>query len=236
MANDQGAPSSLRRLSFDVRRMLQALLTDARVQSVLVPVLAVVTALFVGAGVILVTGGNPLLAYAGLYEGSIGCPGALSEGGIDVTQLVCADSIADWLVTSAPFITAGLAVAVAFKCGLFNIGVEGQLLAGSLASVFVGYQLTGLPWLIHLPLAIVAGFAAGAVWGAIPGVLKAFTGAHEVIVTIMLNYIAATMTSYLLAGAMKDPASGAVARTPYILPGGHGRADVVAAVQDHTRL
>jgi general nucleoside transport system permease protein len=189
---------------------------DDRVQAVLVPVLAVITALILGAGVILVSGGNPLLAYAGLYEGSIGCPGALSDGSLDVTRLVCADSIADTLVTATPFIVAGLAVAIAFKCGLFNIGVEGQLLAGSLATVFVGYSISGIPAVVHIPLALLAGVAAGAVWGGIPGVLKAFTGAHEVIVTIMLNYIAATMTSYLLSGVMKDPGSGAVARTRYI--------------------
>jgi ABC-type uncharacterized transport system permease subunit len=216
MANEQGAPSSPRRSLSCIRRLRRTLLTDARGQAVLVPVLAVLTALVVGAGVILISGGNPLLAYAGLYEGSIGCPGALSDGGVNATRLVCADSLADWLVTATPYITAGLAVAIAFKCGLFNIGVEGQLLAGSLASVLVGYKLTGMPRVVHLPLAITAGVAAGAVWGAIPGALKAFTGAHEVIVTIMLNYIAATMTSFLLSGVMKDPASGAVARTPYI--------------------
>jgi simple sugar transport system permease protein len=181
-----------------------------------VSVLSVITALIVGAFVILVSGGDPLLAYAGLYEGSIGCPGALTDGGVDVTKLVCADSIADTLVTATPFIIAGLSVALAFKGGLFNIGVEGQLLAGSLATVFVGYGVTGIPAILHIPLALIAGVAAGAVWGGIPGVLKAYTGAHEVIVTIMMNYIAAIMTNYLLSGAMKDPASGAVARTRYI--------------------
>jgi ABC-type uncharacterized transport system permease subunit len=185
------------------------------VQAVLVPVLAVITALLIGAGIIVVSGGNPAIAYAGLYEGSIGCPGALTDGG-DLSQLVCAESLADLFVTATPFIAAGLAVALAFKCGLFNIGVEGQLLAGSLATVFVGYSLIGLPPIVHIPLALLAGVAAGGAWGAIPGFLKAFTGAHEVIVTIMLNYVAATMTSYLLSGVMKDPASGAVARTRFI--------------------
>lgn len=185
-------------------------------QAALVPVLSVITALIVGAFVILLSGGNPLLAYAGLYEGSIGCPGALSGGGVDVTELVCVDSVADTLVTATPFIIAGLSVALAFKGGLFNIGVEGQLLAGSLATVFVGYSISGIPAIVHIPLALLAGVAAGAVWGGIPGVLKAFTGAHEVIVTIMMNYIAAILTNYLLAGAMKDPASGAVARSRYI--------------------
>jgi simple sugar transport system permease protein len=105
---------------------------------------------------------------------------------------------------------------LAFKGGLFNIGVEGQLLAGSLATVYVGYVISGIPAIVHIPLALLAGVAAGGVWGGIPGVLKAYTGAHEVIVTIMMNYIAAIMTSYLLSGVMKDPASAAVARTRYV--------------------
>jgi general nucleoside transport system permease protein len=195
---------------------LRQLWGDARFQAVLVPVLSVVTALALGAVIIFVSGGNPLRAYAGLYEGSIGCPGSLSRGAPEVTRLVCADSVADTLITATPYILAGLAVAVAFKGGLFNIGAEGQLLAGSLAAVLVGYSISGVPRLVHVPLALAAGIAAGAAWGAIPGALKAFTGAHEVIVTIMLNYVAATMTSFLLSGVMKDPRSGAVARTRYI--------------------
>ncbi len=189
----------------------------AATQSILVPVLSVVTALLVGAVIILVSGGNPVRAYEGLYEGSIGCPGALSgDDGIQVTRLVCASSVTDTLVTATPFVIAGLAVAFAFKGGLFNIGVEGQLLAGSLAAVLAGYQIHGLPPVVHITVALAAGIAAGAAYGAIPGLLKAYTGAHEVIVTIMLNYVAGTMTSYFLSGAMKDPRSGAIARTPYI--------------------
>lgn len=217
MAEPGAEPAARQSLVSRFSRLRRRSLLGAGGQALLVPVLAVMTALIAGAGVILASGGNPALAYAGLYEGAIGCPGALSDG-IDVTGLVCAESLADWLATAAPYITAGLAVAVAFKCGLFNIGVEGQLLAGALASVWVGYSISGLPLVIHLPLALAAGVAAGAAWGAIPGVLKAYTGAHEVIVTIMLNYVAGTMTSYLLSGAMKDPASGAVARTRFIAP------------------
>jgi len=222
---DPGAPTAAPRTPHGRRPSLSAWarsrLRDRYVQAALVPVLAVVTALVLGAGVIAVSGGDPLLAYEGLYEGSIGCPGALSEGRVVPGKLVCADSLADWLVTAAPYITAGLAVALAFKAGLFNIGVEGQLLAGSLATVWVGYSVSGLPAVIHAPLALLAGVAAGAAWGAIPGALKAFTGAHEVIVTIMLNYVAATMTSFLVSGVMKDPGSGAVARTRYIAPAAH---------------
>jgi simple sugar transport system permease protein len=88
---------------------------------------------------------------------------------------------------------------------LFNIGAEGQLFIAGLASVYVGYTVTGLPAIIHLPLAILAGIIAGAIWGAIPGFLKARTGAHEVINTIMMNYIAFRLTDHLLQGPMARP-------------------------------
>ncbi len=167
-----------------------------------VPLLAVVTALVLGAVVIVATGGNVLLAYQGLWEGSLGRPQSVSES----------------LVWATPYIFGGLAVALAFKAGLFNIGVEGQISVGSLASVFVGYGVTGVPYPWHLLLATVAGVLAGAIWGAIPGVLKARTGAHEVIVTIMLNYIAIQTTSFLVSGVMKDPSPLiANAQTPKIL-------------------
>jgi simple sugar transport system permease protein len=194
------------------------LLRDPGGQALLLPVLAVITALFIGAIVILISGGNPLLAYAGIYEGSIGCPGTVSQGSFAPAQLVCWRSTAGTLVTAAPYITAGLAVAIAFKCGLFNIGAEGQLLAGSLVAALAGYAISGIPAVIHVPLALLAGIAAGAFWGFIPGFLRAYTGAHEVIVTIMLNYVAAILTTYLLSGAMKDPNAGAIPQTPHIHP------------------
>jgi ABC-type uncharacterized transport system permease subunit len=166
------------------------------------PLLAVVTAFLLGAIVIAVTGGDVLKAYQGLWEGSLGRPQSISES----------------LVWATPYIFGGLAVALAFKAGLFNIGVEGQIALGSLASVYVGYAVTGVPFPFHLILAVVAGCLAGALWGAIPGFLKARTGAHEVIVTIMLNYIAIQMTSFLVSGPMKDPNPLiANAQTPKIL-------------------
>jgi simple sugar transport system permease protein len=98
--------------------------------------------------------------------------------------------ISETLLSATPLIFAGLAVAVGFRAGLFNIGVEGQLYVGAIFAVYVGFAFTGLPWFIHLPLAILAGMLGGALWGFVPGFLKAKTGAHEVIVTIMMNYIA----------------------------------------------
>ncbi|SRR6266567_1079349 len=174
--------------------------------ALIVPLLAVLTALLLGAVIIVVTGGDAARAYQGLWEGSLGRP----------------RSISDTLVRATPYIFAGLAVALAFKGGLFNIGAEGQIIVGSLASAFVGYALQGVPFPIHLILAILSGMLAGALWGAIPGFLKAATGAHEVIVTIMLNYVAINVASYLLGGPMKDknPAV-AIAETPPILDSAH---------------
>jgi ABC-type uncharacterized transport system permease subunit len=172
----------------------------------LVPILAVLTAFVVGGIVIAIAGGNPISAYLGLLEGAFGSTKALSETSV-------------W---ASPYIFAGLAVALAFKGGLFNIGAEGQLALGAVASAWVGYALPGLlgiklPTIIHLPITVLAGIIAGGIWGAIPGWLKARTGGHEVINTIMMNYIALNMVSYLLNGPMKDPNPlNVIARTPEI--------------------
>src|SRR6266446_10434084 len=138
--------------------------------SLAIPLLAVITALILGGVVIAATGGDVLRAYQGLWEGSLGRPRGIS----------------DTLVRATPYIFAGLAVALAFKGGLFNIGVEGQIAVGSITSAVAGSAIQGVPFPLHLLVALLAGALAGAVWGGIPGALKAFTGAHEVIVTIML--------------------------------------------------
>ncbi len=148
----------------------------------IVPLLAVITALAIGAVIIWLTGKDPIAAFSGLWAGSFGSPRAIERT----------------IIRSTPFIIAGLAVALGFKAGLFNIGAEGQLYAGSVMAVLVGFSFTGLPPLIHIPLAIAAGALGGALWGGIPGVLKARTGAHEVITTIMLNFIAIRMTDWLI--------------------------------------
>jgi simple sugar transport system permease protein len=112
----------------------------------------------------------------------------------------------------------GLAVALAFKCGLFNIGAEGQVALGSLAAAYVGYSVHA-PAIIHLPLTLAAGMLGGFLWGAVPGFLKARTGAHEVITTIMMNYLALQFVGLMLQGPMKDPRpSLASAQTAPLLP------------------
>ena len=132
-------------------------------------------------------------AYTALFRGSIFNPASLySNGGVPVFG-----PISDTLLNAAPLIMGGLAVAVAFRAGLFNIGVQGQLIAGAICAGYVGFHFT-MPSGIHLFVALLAGIIGGAVWGGIIGVLKAKTGAHEVITTIMLNYVALGLLTYLL--------------------------------------
>jgi simple sugar transport system permease protein len=174
--------------------------------AMIIPFLAILTAVILGGIIIISVGGNPLLAYAGLIQGSFGSAKALSETAVWAT----------------PFIFAGLAVAFAFKGGLFNIGAEGQLALGATTSALIGYALPrwlgfDIPWIIHLPLAIIVGMTAGAIWAGIVGFLKAYTGGHEVINTIMMNYIALNTISFLLNGPMKDRnPNNVIARTPLI--------------------
>lgn len=166
--------------------MLRADVSGMSTRAVLMlPVAAVVTALALGAVIMVATGVDARAvgqSYVALAQGSVGSVFAISET----------------LTAAAPLILAGLGVAIGFRAGLFNIGAEGQLLAGGMTSLFVGFSITGLPIFIHLPIALVAGAAAGAFWGAIAGWLRASTGAHEVITTIMLNFVALRLVDFLL--------------------------------------
>ena len=191
----------MNRFLSSVRRLLRPML---------IPVLALFTALVIGAVIMWIFGDPPLKAYKGLFEGAFGDPKAWART----------------IRKMSPFILAGLSVAVAFKAGLFNIGASGQFLMGTVASVAVGINFDGLPAAIHLPLALLAGIAGGAAWGAIPGILKVYTGAHEVIVTIMLNYIAANFAGWLVyaggsqgqtPGPLWDRTARAISETPDVL-------------------
>jgi len=166
-----------------------------------IPVAAVLLALLIGAIILLVSGANPIQAYAALFRGAFGSMTALGRT----------------LEKATPLVFSGLAVAFAFKAGLFNIGAQGQLLFGAITSAAIGFGIEGLPAIIHVPLALLGGALAGALYGAIPGALKVYTGAHEVITTIMLNYVAINITDYLADGPWKDTSAGnVVARTPAI--------------------
>lgn len=188
----------------------------------LIPALAVLSGLILGAIVILVSGENPLRAYGALFEGSFGNPLDLFTGlqvyfstGETKELLRAIYPFTESLVTATPYIFAGLSVALGFRCGLFNIGAEGQFFIGALCSAFVGYSIQGLPMYIHLPLAILGGALGGAIWGMIPGYLKARFGAHEVVNTIMMNWIAFRLSDWLLNGPMKS--SGFRPVTPNVM-------------------
>jgi ABC-type uncharacterized transport system permease subunit len=196
-------------------------------QQILIPLLAVVSGLIIGGIFIVVTTedvytafgqsfGSGLVtawdilirSYAALFSGSIGDPVrifyALQSGdGLEIRRSF--NPFLESLVTTTPYIFAGLAVALGFRAGVFNIGAEGQIFIGAITGAFIGYSIPGLPAIIHIPLALLAGAAGGAIWGFIPGWLKAKTGGHEVINTIMLNYIAFRLSDWLLSGPMKAP-------------------------------
>jgi simple sugar transport system permease protein len=131
-------------------------------------------------------------------------------------------NLENWLTRTIPYVIAGLAVALGFKAGVFNIGAEGQLYAGGTLAAWVGFSplFSGLPPFIHIPLVIVAGIVGGLLWGAIPGLLKAYTGAHEVINTIMLNFIAILLVDWLIKSEnpvlLGDP-TATTPRTPFIV-------------------
>lgn len=187
-----------------------------------VPALAVLTGLLIGAIAIVVSGSNVFEAYGALFVGSFGDPVRYFTGfqqlfttGETTGLLRAIYPLTESLVTATPYIFAGLAVALGFRCGLFNIGAEGQFFIGALCSAYAGYSLVGLPGIIHLPLALLAGAAGGALWGAIPGYLKARFGAHEVVNTMMMNWIAFRLSDWLLNGPMK--ASGFRPVTPNVL-------------------
>jgi simple sugar transport system permease protein len=159
------------------------------------PLIAVVFALLVGAIVILLIGEDPIFVYKTLFSNAIGNR----------------DGWGNVLFRATPLIFTGLTVAFAFRCGLFNIGGEGQMYIGTFLATWVGFTFTNLPAFILLPLCILTAAAGGALWAAIPGILKARTGVHEVIVTIMMNWIASSLTFFLVLKFKAAPTEAMVA-------------------------
>lgn len=198
-------------------------------QYALIPLLAIISGLILGAVFIILTTQEVYTAfgesfgaglatawrtvanaYGALFTGSIGDPArmvAALQSGDPASIRRAFNPFLESLVTSTPYIFAGLGVALGFRAGVFNIGAEGQIFIGAAAATFVGYSIKGVPAIIHLPLAMLAGALGGAFWGFIPGWLKAKTGGHEVINTIMMNYIAFRLSDWLLTGPMKRPDS-----------------------------
>jgi simple sugar transport system permease protein len=193
-----------------------------------IPSLAIILALAVG-GVVMILSSPlvngsldvtlPFVAYAALASGAFGS----------------VDAIVQTVVSATPLILAGLAVGIGFKAGLFNIGAQGQFLVGAVAAAAVGAGLAHASPFVAIPAALIAAMLAGAAYGFIPGFLKAFTGAHEVVTTIMLNYVAIQLVAYLITGPLR--AGGATfARSPDVgaaslpnLIGGNGHLGIVFA-------
>ncbi|MFL5778794.1 MAG: ABC transporter permease [Chloroflexota bacterium] len=168
---------------------------------VAIPLAVVVLSFLLGAAIILISElfvpgkafnwALPLVAYEALVEGAVGS----------------FDAVVSTLVNATPLVFGGLAVGFGFRAGLFNIGAQGQFLAGALGAVIVGVWVADAPPLIAVTLATLAGVLGGALWGFVPGFLKAMRGAHEVVSTIMMNYIAVALLAALVSGPLKVPRS-----------------------------
>jgi len=160
-----------------------------------VPAASVLLALLVGAGIMILTSPMvtgafsltlPLEAYAAMLSGAFGSLNA----------------VVNTLVNATPLVLAGLAVGIGFKGGLFNIGAQGQFLIGALTGIAVALALNDASPVVAIPAALIGGMIGGAIYGFIPGALKAFTGAHEVVVTIMLNFVALSIISWAISGPL----------------------------------
>ncbi len=162
---------------------------SSQVSDALLPVFATLAALLVGAFMLLALGANPFVAYGALLEGAFGS----------------VNSIADTLVRATPLLFVGLGICIAFRGGVTNIGGEGQFVAGALCATLVGLSFPDGPALLIVPLALLTGALGGAVWGGIPGLLKAHFNVNEILSTIMMNQIAVQGMNFLLIGPLIDP-------------------------------
>jgi len=164
---------------------LERRLTRPAWLSVAVPVGSILVAFVLGALLIAVSGNDPLATFGRIFERSMGTEGAWS----------------DTMIAATPLLLTGLAAAAAFKMGLFNIGGQGQFVLGAVAASGVGLALEGVSGWVSIPLMALAGMVAGGLWAAIPGFFKVRFGTNEVITTLMLNYVAANIASYLIFGS-----------------------------------
>ena len=168
-------------------------LSPARFIDALLPTVAVLLALAVGAILLLALGVNPLAAYGTLVGGALGNVNGLAQT----------------LTKAIPLLLVGVGICIAFRGGTINIGGEGQIIVGALATTALSLWLRDLPGVLLLPLSVFAGAAAGAVWGGVAGVLKARLGVNEILTTVMLNQIALQLMNFLLRGPLLDPAQRA---------------------------
>jgi simple sugar transport system permease protein len=180
---------------------LEAIASPSRLATVGVPVVSIMVALLIAGLVLLMAGENPLAVYGAMARGALGDRHGLAET----------------LVKMIPLLLTGLGVAVAFRMQLWNIGAEGQLYLGAIAATGAGlYLLPGAPAVALVPAMIVAGLAGGALWGLLPGALRAYFGASEIITSLMLNYVAILLSEYLVHGPWRDPLSFGFPGTPQL--------------------
>jgi ABC-type uncharacterized transport system permease subunit len=208
----------------DPRRLLRYLPDRSGWVNLLSILGAVALALLLVGGLIALMNVSPLKAYEAMWRGAFGTSNGLAET----------------MLRATPLLLAGLGVLIAFRCGLWNIGAEGQLYAGALGATLAGVYLPPLPSVIHLSLVMLGGFIFGALYGALPGLMRAYRGANEIITTIMLNYLAIFAVSFLVNGPLRDssqllpqPQSFAVAvtaRLPKILAGTRANAGIYIAL------
>ena len=159
------------------------------------PILATIAALLVGAVMLLLLKVNPIEAYQAMWEGAFGSQNAVAET----------------LVKATPLLLVGLGICISFKGDVINIGGEGQMIVGALLGTLVGLTFVDLPGWMLIPIALLAGFIGGAVWGGIPGILKAYFNVNEILSTVMMNAIAVQLMNLLLRGPMIDPAQAKLA-------------------------
>lgn len=185
-----------------MRKALNRVLNKERTRTIRTRLLSVLLGFAFGAPLILVTGHNPLTAYAYLFTGAWGS----------------ISSITETLVKTIPLLIAGLGVAIAFRCKVFNIGAEGQFYMGALGATFLALYFRGAPSIVLFPLALFGGFLGGGLWAAIPGALKARFEVNEILTTMMMNFIAILFVIYLVSsgGPMNDPQSLGFATSPPI--------------------
>lgn len=193
----------------------------------LIPVIAVAAALAIGAIMLAALGASPVEGYRAMLKGAFGSTNGLTET----------------ILKATPLLLVGVGIAIAFRANVINIGGEGQMVMGALFGTITALSLPSLPALALLPLVLAAGLAGGAVWGAIPGSLKAYFGVNEILSTIMLNVVAVQVMNFLLRGPLIDPGElergtripqtmrlAEAADLPILIPGSRLHAGPVIAI------
>jgi len=161
----------------------------SKLADALLPILAALAALAFGAFMLVILGANPLEAFSALIDGAFGS----------------ANALADTVVKATPLLLVGLGICISFRGNVINLGGEGQMIIGALVATALGLAFPDWPGILMIPLAMLAGFLGGAIWGGIPGALKAYFNASELLSTIMMNAIAVQLMNFLLSGPMIDP-------------------------------